>query len=341
MSKPLVLVDAGSLADGRMTGWERYTQAVVTAVAPANHDLCIEILERPKGVNRWVWEFHTLPRLARSARDSVVHFPAAPPPPYVTGPTVTTVHDATLIFRPEWGSSAGRHIYRRFLTRQRARSNAWQLTPSLAARNDLRLAGFADSRIIVASPPAYTPTGDAELPEMVADDYLLYVGTREPRKNLANLIEAVGMMDTDVSQLVIAGRAGWNAAAAPTFAGRVQVLYLGSISDGALASLYAQARAVVLPSLYEGFGLPVAEALAFGRPVVCSDIPAVREVAGAAAHYFNPRDVDSMVAALERALADDVTTVGRSGESIRDRFSPQHFLDGLLTAYRLALGVGH
>jgi glycosyltransferase involved in cell wall biosynthesis len=130
--------------------------------------------------------------------------------------------------------------------------------------------------------------------------YLLFVGTMEPRKNLARLVEAVARLRTD-HVLAVAGLDGWGDAAPPA---TDRVRLLGFVTDAERDALYAGAEAFVYPSLREGFGLPVAEAMAHGTPVVTSRGTSTEEVAAGAAVLVEPTDVDAIVDGIERALAD-------------------------------------
>jgi glycosyltransferase involved in cell wall biosynthesis len=144
--------------------------------------------------------------------------------------------------------------------------------------------------------------------------YLLAVGTLQPRKNYVRLIEAFAQIANSQIrvrnlQLVIAGGRGWMFdevfAAVERFRVRDRVLFPSFVPEEDLPALYTLASLLVFPSLYEGFGLPVAEAMACGTPVVTSNASSLPEVAGDAALYFNPRDADAMAAAMRRALTDD------------------------------------
>jgi glycosyltransferase involved in cell wall biosynthesis len=134
--------------------------------------------------------------------------------------------------------------------------------------------------------PAFTPEGDA-----AEGDYVLAVGTLEPRKNLERLADATRRLGVE---LRVVGAAGW---------GNVNVRSLGEVSDEELARLYRGARVVAYPSLYEGFGIPVLEAMATGTPVVTSAGGATEEVAGGAAVLVDPRDVASIASGIEEAAA--------------------------------------
>ncbi len=143
-----------------------------------------------------------------------------------------------------------------------------------------------------SEPPATTP---------VDGPYILFVGTPEPRKNLERLLDAVALLGAEgrPERLVLAGADGWGVVDLPP---RARAVLLGRVPDDILRDLLAHARCVAYPSLWEGFGLVAGEALAAGAPVVCSDIPALREVAGDDAEYCDPRSVDSIADALRRAL---------------------------------------
>jgi glycosyltransferase involved in cell wall biosynthesis len=144
--------------------------------------------------------------------------------------------------------------------------------------------------------------------------YILSVSTIQPRKNYARLIEAFARIANSQFlirdlQLVIAGGRGWMYEEIFQTVERLnlreRVIFPEFFADDDLPALYAGATLFVYPSLYEGFGLPVAEAMACGVPVVCSNASSLPEVAGDAALYFDPRDVDAMADALHRALTDD------------------------------------
>ncbi|HXT22464.1 MAG TPA: glycosyltransferase family 1 protein, partial [Thermoanaerobaculia bacterium] len=137
------------------------------------------------------------------------------------------------------------------------------------------------------------------------------VGTLEPRKNLPLLLEAWRQVSrrSPAPPLVLCGRWGWHsgdlARAVERGAGEGWLVHLGYVAPEQLAALYRGARLLALPSLYEGFGLPIVEAFAAGVPVVASDLPVLREVAGEAALFAPPENVDAWAAALARLLADD------------------------------------
>jgi glycosyltransferase involved in cell wall biosynthesis len=146
----------------------------------------------------------------------------------------------------------------------------------------------------------------------VEDEFLLYVGTIEPRKNLLTLVRAFAeiLRTTPLRpQLVIAGKKGWLSDDLYTYikASDIadRILFTGYVTDDELCALYSSCRAFVYPSLYEGFGLPPLEAMACGAPVIASDIGSIREVAGEAARLVDPTDVDALARSIVRLLEDE------------------------------------
>ncbi len=137
--------------------------------------------------------------------------------------------------------------------------------------------------------------------------YVLSVGTIQPRKNYLRLIRAFTSLSVCAGwQLVIAGGQGWlcDDVLAEAARHRERVLVTGFVADEDLPALYRQAALFVFPSLYEGFGLPVLEAMACGTPVVCSNVSSLPEVAGDAAVLVSPHDVEALAAGMERVLSD-------------------------------------
>ncbi len=138
--------------------------------------------------------------------------------------------------------------------------------------------------------------------------YVLFVGTHEPRKNLVGLAKAMTQVSSDIV-LVCAGWSGWLnkefKEAITKMRLKDRIMLLGHVSDEELARLYGGARALVYPSLYEGFGLPILEAMACGCPVICSDRSSMPEVAGNAAIQISPNDPVAIADAISRVVDDD------------------------------------
>lgn len=140
----------------------------------------------------------------------------------------------------------------------------------------------------------------------ISGDYILFVGTLQPRKNLVRLIEAFSRLNPKPYTLIIVGKPGWMYEeiyqAPKKFGVEEKVKFLDYVSDEDLPSLYQNARCFVLPSLYEGFGLPVLEAMSYGCPVVTSNTSSLPEAGGEAAIYVDPESVESIKEGILKVL---------------------------------------
>jgi len=252
-------------------------------------------------------------------RADVVYSPDFTVPPAGRTPRLPTIHDLAYLACPERVPPRLRQYLAGVVPRQVAGA-ARVLTVSETTRRDLveRL-GVAEERIVVVANGVderffvAAPLSVGERQTLgVPAAYLLTVGTVEPRKNLATLFAALGQIGSEAPPLVVAGPRGWGAeailggAAGLIAAGRVVVL--DRVAEAVLPGLYAGAEAVVYPSWYEGFGLPVLEALAAGVPTVASTAPALQEVAGDLASYAPPDDPEALAAAIAAALGSAART---------------------------------
>jgi glycosyltransferase involved in cell wall biosynthesis len=160
----------------------------------------------------------------------------------------------------------------------------------------------------------------------ISKNFLLYVGTLQPRKNIARLIEAFShvLKDEKIAnsdlELVIVGKKGWlyeEILAAPEkFEIKDRVKFLDFVPDSDLKEMYRQAACFILPSLYEGFGLPVLEAMQYGCPVITSNVSSLPEAGGDAALYVNPEDVEDIAKKIKKVISDsdfrkDMITKGK------------------------------
>ncbi|MEO6571178.1 MAG: glycosyltransferase family 1 protein [Ilumatobacteraceae bacterium] len=223
-------------------------------------------------------------------------------PAATTAPHVVTVHDVAFVHTPERFTRHGARVMRAGL--ERCRRADLVMCPSQVVADDLTALGFGADRLRVVPwgvDPVDPTTIDAEavrrrldLPER----FVLFVGTVEPRKNLDRLVRAMGRLDERIP-LVIVGAAGWGDAGPEPVDG---CTFLGFVPDATLHDLYAVADVLAYPSLEEGFGLPVLEAMAHGLPVVTSRGTATEEVAAGAAVLVDPTDVDSIAAGIDDAL---------------------------------------
>jgi glycosyltransferase involved in cell wall biosynthesis len=235
--------------------------------------------------------------------------------------TVVTVHDLGYHYHPE-AHTLFQNLYLRWSTRYSARTASRVLADSEATRADLiRYYHVPEAKIAVVYPGRDETLAAVRDPDVLAatraryglvPSYLLYVGTLHPRKNLVRLIQAFASV-LDVApaglQLVLAGQKGWLYDEILVQVRKLgledRVVLTGYVPDDDLPALLSGALAFVYPSLYEGFGFPVLEAMACDTPVVCSDVSSLPEVAGDAALLVDPLDVEGMAEALARVIADE------------------------------------
>jgi glycosyltransferase involved in cell wall biosynthesis len=277
----------------------------------------VQVYERRRFAVRSVWMQLVLPRILRDVRPDLVHFTNYLAPLAGRVPYVVSFHDMSLSLLPECHT-----LKKRLLTSSLipsvARGARMILTPSESTRRDVvRLLRVDPGRVRVipyAASPSFRPVAAApdELAALhgIRAPYFLYVGTLEPRKNLARALRAFAAL-TDIlpeCRFVIVGQRGWRyaevlrAAEDPALRGRVD--FLGYLPEEKLPALYAQALALVYPSLYEGFGLPVVEAMACGTPVLTSRSSSLAEIGEGAALLADPTDEKALADALH-ALATD------------------------------------
>jgi glycosyltransferase involved in cell wall biosynthesis len=235
--------------------------------------------------------------------------------------SVLTVHDLSLLLHPETHERRRVRRARRRLPLM-ARAAQALIVPTESVRREvcahLRVAPDKVFAVPEAARACFTPSEISETEEArrrlgVGAEFLLAVGTIEPRKNLSALVaafeEVLRARPSSALQLVIAGGRGW--LSEPLFdsiersPARSRVVLAGYQTDDTLRALYSSCRAFVYPSLYEGFGLPPLEAMSCGAPVVAGDTPAVAEVTGGAARLFNPRDTSALARALLELLDDE------------------------------------
>lgn len=229
--------------------------------------------------------------------------------PGTRAPLVVTVHDLGFRHRPEHYTRHGVRFFERALELTRRRA-ALVLCPSDATRRECVEAGIADDRLrVVPWGVSSTPVAPAALDAVrvrhgIQGRYVLWVGTIEPRKNLPALLGAFRRLPEDVT-LVLAGPAGWHEDLTVHREGlEHRVRLTGFVTGADLAALYAGAEVFCYPSLLEGFGMPVLEAMAQGAPVVTSAGTSTEEVAGDAALVVPPTDEEALADALLRVLED-------------------------------------
>jgi glycosyltransferase involved in cell wall biosynthesis len=261
-----------------------------------------------------------IPFQALAGRGDVAYSPDFTIPRAPGIPNVVTIHDLAYEVRPDFAPEALRTYLQRVVPRQIERADRVVAVSETTRRDLEERMGVDPYKIVVVAngvDQTYFEAGPLETRYREAlglpDDYLLIVGTIEPRKNHLGLFSALDELGPASSlPLVIAGRVGWSAdpilAASAPLQVRNRVILLDYVPEAMLPGLIAGAAALVYPSWYEGFGRPLLEAMAAGTPVVASDVPAHREVAGDVADYCDPASSASIAAAIEAALRTDRQT---------------------------------
>jgi|SRR6266700_2009615 len=305
---------------------------------------------------RVAWEQFVLPSLLRQKHIDVLHSPVNVLPATIPGncATVITLHDLAFLRFPELLTRAKRLYHTTFTIRSMKRATQLITVSDSTKYDAFELVDIPLERIQTVYPcidEHFSNVVDSKkvshLREQhgLGEGFILYLGTLEPRKNIPMLIEAYHLLRQQHNirqKLVIAGGKGWHYDA--IFA-KVQelglqdvVLFPGFIADDDRPLWYQAAVVFAYPSLYEGFGLPVSEALACGTPVVTSDISSMPEAGAAMALCVNPHDVEAMSHALQRALTDEQWRARCRSEApaIAQRFSARIMVEQTVRVYEKA-----
>ena len=346
MSKPLVVLDADVLGRQR-TGDESYVSALLRELPRLGDELRFAAVTRhpdrvPDGVEavelqarsqpwRMSW---SLPRLLRRLRPAIVHFQHVVAPGY-GGRAVVTIHDLSFERDPSLMGFRDRFFFRTMVPRSVRRADRVIAVSERTKQDLVERYGVADDTVSVVSngvDDGFTPDG----PARDGPPYLLFVGALHARKDPLGAIEALSLADSDL-RLVLVGPDKGAATEARRLVARLgldhRVEFAGHVEKPALAALYRGAKALVFPSRYEGFGLPVLEAMASGTPVVATSAGAIPEVAGDAAVLVEPGDAVALAGGIERALADRERLV-RAGLERARLFSWTETAQRTLAIYR-------
>jgi glycosyltransferase involved in cell wall biosynthesis len=299
-----------------------------------------------------------LSRRLRKDRPNLLHVQYTAPL-YCPVPTVVTVHDVSFLERPEYFTAA-RAMQLRVTVARSVKRAARVLTVSEFARESIVRAYNLPPGKIVVTPDAASPsfrainrTGAVQKVRArfhLTNPFVLTVGDLQPRKNHIGLIRAFAKLMKDQPQLphdlVMAGKDTWfgsrvrEAARESGLSGRIH--FTGFVSDDDLLQLYNACECFAFPSFYEGFGIPVLEAMACGRAVICSDSSAIPEVADGAAVLFNPENCEEMVRALADVLRNTElrARMERLGLKRASYFSWRKTAEMTLKVYREVAGAG-
>lgn len=318
-------IDASRATPARRSGTEAYSLGIIRALLELDspHDWRLYLRDTPPpdlfpaAVSRSIirprrlWTHIGLSAELRRRRPDRLFIPAHVLPLFHPCPTVVTIHDLGYLRFPE-SHPLGQRLYLHWSTRFSARSATALIADSEATRRDL-VEGYAipPEKITVVYPglnPALKPLRHPAQSEAalrrynLPKNFLLHVGTIQPRKNLERLIEAAQAARTP---LVLAGRRGWLSDSIYEKGRAGGVIFLDYVADDDLPALYSRALAYAAPSLHEGFGFTVLEAMACGAPVICSDGGSLPEVAGQAAIIVPALDTQALAEAIRRVAADD------------------------------------
>ena len=286
----MVVLDVTEAHEARPRGWARYVRELAAALGDAVTPVAGRLAP---GVPEVAWEQVGLPRALRRRGATLVHSPNCFLPLRRPCPGVVTIHD--LAFEAFSGDFEPLTLrkYRWFAPRA-ARSAERVIVPSpFTGRDVIERYGVRPSKVRIVPEAPSLPIGDAPPAD---GDYVLAVGDVRAKKNLGVLAEATRRVG---ARLVIAGVDG---GAAASLRGE-GVELTGWVDDARLDALMRGASVLAHPSLYEGFGLVVVEAMARGIPVACANATALPETAAGAAELFDPRDPADVAAAIERAAA--------------------------------------
>jgi glycosyltransferase involved in cell wall biosynthesis len=268
---------------------------------------------------RLVWEQVSLPALVRRHRLDVLHSPHYTMPLRHSARSVVTFPDLTFLLYPELHQPLKR-VFFPAMMRWSARHARRIIAISESTKRDLvqtlGVPGDRISTVLLAADTEYRRAPPSQVAEVCAryglraGEYLLYVGVLEPRKCIGQLVEAFSRIApaADWLDLVIAGKRGWmydQIFSQVTALGlETRVRFPGYVPQSDLPKLYSGARAFVYPSRYEGFGLPVLEAMSCGTPVVTSSVSSMPEVAGDGALLVDPDDIPGLAEVLARVVHD-------------------------------------
>jgi glycosyltransferase involved in cell wall biosynthesis len=304
---------------------------------------------------RLAWEQLGLPRQVRAHRLDVLHSPHYTMPLRHPARSVVTFCDMTFLLHPDLHQAVKR-VFFPAMMRLSARRADRLIAISESTRGDLvRMWGVDRARIAaipLAAEAGYRPRSPEEIAEICGrhavhpGSYVLYVGVLEPRKNVDRLVEAFGRVAKELPgiDLVIAGRRGWMYdqifAQVEALGLHDRVRFTGYVANEDLPALYGGARVFAYPSKYEGFGLPVLEAMSCGTPVVTTNVSSMPEVAGDAAILVEPDDVTGLAAALLRVSGDHVLRdeLACRGLARARAFSWERCARETIAVYEAALG---
>jgi glycosyltransferase involved in cell wall biosynthesis len=363
-----IAIDASRATVAKRTGTENYALQLIKALlaVPSDHRFTLYFRDSPRpGLFstyphvtykiipfRRAWTHLRFAAALWSDRPDLTFVPAHTLPFFFPGRAAVTVHDLGYRFFPA-AHPIRERLYLDLTTRYSARRAACILADSLATKNDLVAQYHIDpAKIEVVYPgvEGLTRAAGSQIEAVRAryglpQSYLIFLGTLQPRKNIRRLVEAFALcaQSNDVG-LVLAGKQGWlmnlarDVLPALPEALQSRLVATGYIADEDVAALYSGALALVFPSLYEGFGFPVLEAMRCGTPVLCANTSSLPELAGDAALLVDPLDVQAIAAGMARLIADAALRADLVERGYRQaaRFTWQQAAESTLSALEKA-----
>jgi glycosyltransferase involved in cell wall biosynthesis len=343
-----ICIDATLLKDNRLTGIERYTIELIKSLYQINTEYTIYIL-LSKGYTRFEEQINVgipiyspfnnriltdqfwITFITYKIKADLVHFPVFGAPVFCRIPTVLTIHDATPWKFPETISNGVRFYYKPLFKQSIDRAKHI-ITVSNSSRDDLmsmlKISPEKITTIYEAVDTAFFSSDNIHVPENfeLNFQYILSVGTLEPRKNIEVLIQAFILLKKQYGiphKLVFTGRKGWIDALNIPEAVRDQIIFTGFIPDHNLPAIYQKAAAFVFPSKYEGFGFPILEAFALKVPVVCSNTSSLPEIGGEGCLYADVNSPQDFADKIYTLIADNKVrnTLVQKGTEILKKFS--------------------
>ena len=333
--KIVVLFDANPLVRQK-TGVGYYTDGLITALAKNPNLQLIGHYFKPRGHlprlpqaenlsyshNSWFtgqlakglrkfrlrlpWEL-----LARRQADVLLFPDFTSWPSLFRTPKILTVHDLTFIDKPEYVQKRNLRYLRRYVKHDARRADLVLTISNFSKKRLVAEFGLAPQKVL-AEPIPPPPPAKSVKPSGQPAGFILFIGTLEPRKNVSRLVEAYRLLPEATRaqhRLVLAGGQGWKAEEMASQIEQLRsqgenIVQTGYVSDEMRAALYKEAYLVVVPSIYEGFGMPILEAMSYKAPVVASDLAVFKEVAGDAALYFDPNSPQDIKKVIIKLLED-------------------------------------
>jgi glycosyltransferase involved in cell wall biosynthesis len=301
---PTVAIDARDAFAAQLRGWGRYAKELIAAL-PEHSGLDFRFISRGGPGPELLFEQVGLPLQLRRMGADLIHTPNCFLPLARPCMGVVTIHDLAFEDFPDDFSGRTGWKYRTFTPRAARSAQRVICVSGYTAADVVRRYGVDEARVRIVPNAPSLPIGDAPLPDGEGP-YLLAVGDLRPKKNLLRLVEAFRRLRREglEHRLVLAGVDSGEGARVREVAGGEPVELTGYLPDEQMDALMRGADALVHPSLYEGFGLVLVEAMARGVPVLAARATALPETGGDACEYFDPLDVEDIAQAIRRVVDD-------------------------------------